>query len=172
MASKNEKEPANANVGVPDGFQRAGTAPAVGWFHQGKVGNVFFGKLTGMFERPDTLRKEGTSKFFQVELYGGCEVRAERGQEAKLIQAKAGEFINLNYGPKTKPLESFIADVKNGAVYEVWGKVMTEKVKISAGRTMHNLDVRYKLVSPPKVSDEDVEEEPDFEGADAGQQTA
>jgi len=150
--------------GPPAGFQRSGSAAAVGWFNMGKVGNVLSGMLTGMYTRKDGLREEGSSKFFQVQLDRECEVRAERGEEAKFITAKPGEYVNVNYGPKTKPWEDFVQQIMNGgAEYKVFGTIVGAKIKIGTGRQMHNFDVYHQLVTPPKESDAD---QPFVAGAD------
>lgn len=147
MAQQNQV-PA-ATPAAPAGYQRSGSANAVGWWNQAKAANVLSGKLVGMFERKDQLRQEGTSKFFQVELDQPCEVRAERGDDAKMVQANVGDVVNVNFGPKTKAWESFMSDIKQGAVYAVWANPSGKKVKISSGRSMHDIDARHMLVTPP-----------------------
>jgi hypothetical protein len=156
MARKNEEGSQLVGQSIPvqdggdDGFQRSGSAAAVGWFNMAKIGNTLRGKLTGMYTRKDGLREEGSSKFFQVQLDVACEVRAERGEEAKFITANPGDFVNVNYGPKTKPWENFIASIENGAVYLVKGTILGEKVKIGTGRKMHNFETMHKMVTPPR----------------------
>jgi hypothetical protein len=151
----------------PKGFRRSGTAAAAGWFLMTEIGNVLSGELTGMFERPDGLRGPGgTSKFFQVKLDQPCKVRADRGEDAKIVDAKPGDFVNVNFGPKTKPWENFIPDINAGAVYRVFGTIVSGKVKLSGGRTMHNFDVFHQMVSPP-VETEMVEES--FSGSDSAE---
>jgi hypothetical protein len=147
---------------APEGFQRSGSANAVGWFHMGKVGNTLHGELLGMFERKDKLRAEtGVSNFFQVKVARECEVRADRGDDAQMVMAKAGDVVNVNYGPKTKPWETLISDIKRGASYEVLGCILGGKVKLDGGRTMHNFDVYQKMVRAPQA---DVEADVDFGG--------
>lgn len=152
--------PSNGLSGPPEGFQRSGSANAVGWFNQGKIGNVLSGKLSGMFERKDALRKDsgGTSNFFQVQIDRECEVRAERGDEAKMVTAKPGDYVNVNYGPKTKVWEEFITDIKHGAEYAVFGTIAGSKIKITAGRQMHNFEVFHKMVRPPMEQEDDLGE--------------
>ncbi len=146
---------------APEGFQRSGSANAVGWFNMGKVGNTLRGTLLGMFERKDKLRQEGTSNFFQVLVSQECEVRAERGDEATMVMAKAGDVVNVNYGPKTKPWETLVGDIKRGAEYEVLGCILGKKVKLDGGRTMHNFDVYQKMVRAPQADDSS---DVDFQG--------
>jgi hypothetical protein len=147
---------------APEGFQRSGSANAVGWFNMAKIGNTLRGTLIGMFERKDKLRAEtGTSNFFQVRISQECEVRADRGDDAAMVMAKTGDVVNINYGPKTKPWETLIGDLKRGAEYEVIGCIIGAKAKLEGGRTMHNFDVYQKMVRAPQV---DSEAGLDFEG--------
>jgi hypothetical protein len=122
----------------------------------GLVGNVLSGKLTGMYERKDGLRVEGTSKFFQVQLDRPCQVRAERGDDAKFVDANPGDFVNVNYGPKTKPWEGYIGAISNGAEYAVYATIVGAKIKIGTGRSMHNFDVFDKMVKPPCENRDDL----------------
>lgn len=161
--ARNQATEASATVAVsiPEGFKRSGSANAVGWFNQGKIGNILSGRLLGMFTRKDPMRSEqgGTSNFFQVQIDQDCEVRAERGEDAKMLPAKAGDVVNVNYGPKTKPWENFANNIQNGAVYQVYGAIIGGKIKIGGGRTMHNFDTYDKMISPPVSTDEG-----DFDG--------
>lgn len=164
--AKNHSAP-QVDFQLPEGFQLSGSDNAVGWFNQQKIGNTLRGSLIGMFERPDQLRKEGTSKFFQVRVSQPCEVRADRGDDATMVEAKAGDVVNVNYGPKTKNWEDLVADIKRGAEYEVIGCIVGDKVKLSGGRNMHNLKVGERLVRPPRAS---TESDVDFEGSAAEDQ--
>ena len=149
---------------APAGMQRSGSANAVGWWVQSKQGNVLSGKLVGMFKRKDQLRQEGSSKFFQVEIDQPTTVRVERGTEAHEEEAKPGDIVNVNYGPKTAPWADFQSDLKRGAEYVVWARAAGRKIKITAGRTMHDIDARHKMVTPPA----DVPEFADDDPAEAG----
>jgi len=124
-----------------------------------------------MYERPDERSKSGKSKFFQIELFAPTECRYGRGKQAKVSMAKAGEVVNLNYGPKTKELEKFIPDIIKGAEFEVWCHVNGEKQDIGKGQTMWPIVVHAGMKKAPSVKDE-----PDFEGvedeADEGQAPA
>jgi len=147
---------------APEGFRRSGTAAAVGWFDHNLVGNVLKGELLGIYERPDELRREqgGISKFFQVKVDTECQVRAERGEDAKMVTANPGDVVNVNYGPKTKPWEVYSGDIRRGAVVEVYGVIRGDKVKLSKGRKMHNFDCFDRVVRPPQAP---ADESPDFE---------
>jgi hypothetical protein len=85
-------------------------------------------------------------------------VRAERGEEAKLIQANPGDFVNVNYGPKTKAWADFIPSIQNGAVYAVYGIIAGGKMKISGGRQMHNFNTGHKMLVAPAEQDDGVGE--------------
>jgi hypothetical protein len=151
MAAKRDQlVQAGMQSSLPEGFQRSTSANAAGWFNMSLVGNILSGKLTGMFTRKDGMRVEGTSKFFQVQIDKPCQVRAERGEEAKYVDAQPGDFVNVNYGPKTKPWEDFVADIKNGAEYAVFGVILGGKLKIGGGRNMHNFDTGHKVIVPPR----------------------
>jgi hypothetical protein len=161
--SQSSNQEAPVAFSVPEGFQRSGSANAVGWFNMGKLGNTLAGLLVGMFERKDKLRAEtGKSNFFQVQITQPCEVRIERGDDASFVQAAVGDVVNVNYGPKTKNWELLIGDIKRGAVYEVLGCIVGGKVKLDGGRTMHNFDVFQKQIKAPSA---DAVEDVDFEGS-------
>lgn len=129
----------------PEGFRRLGSVANAGWFNQKLVGNTLYGVLEGMYERKDDLNPAKKSNFFQLRLLAPCEVREGRGPDAKVITVQAGEYVNLNYGPKSKDLEKLIPEIHQGAEYEVYAVVMGEKINLAGGRSMHNLDVQVKL---------------------------
>jgi hypothetical protein len=149
---------------APEGFRRVGSVSDAGWFDQSLVGNVCHGKLEGLYERKDAIAKGGTSKFFQVQITEDCQVRMGHAEDAKIVTAKAGDHVNLNHGPKTRPLEKIIAQIEQGAEYKVWVGVIGQKIKLTGGRTMHNLDVQVQQDRPPRAIEE---ETPDFsDGSD------
>jgi len=164
MARNTSQASAGAPVDfqAPEGFQRSGSANAVGWFDMTTLGNKLHGQLIGMFRRKDQLRTDGFSDFFQVEVSEPCMVRSDRGEEAKIVEAKAGDVVNVNYGPKTKPWEALCDDIKRGAKYEVLGCIIGGKVKLNGGKTMHNFDVYQKMTQAPLA---EAESDVDFDGA-------
>jgi hypothetical protein len=154
--SKNQKlensQNAQVDASLPEGFVLNGSRNGVGWFNQSKIGNTCLGTLIGMFNRPDALKtkdgKLGESDFFQVELKEPCEVRAETGANAHMVTAQAGDVVNVNYGPKTKPWKDLVSQISQGASFEVFARVIGDKVPIKGGaQKMHNLLVGSKLVS-------------------------
>jgi len=160
MASKSTV-PAQTTVRAPEGFRRVGSVANAGWFNMKKVGNILQGVLEGMYQRKDEQNPKGQSKFFQIRLSADCEVRMGRGEEAQITMAKAGEYVNLNYGPKTKDLEDYIPQIMQGATFEIYGVVAGDKIKLTGGRTMHNFEVFTNMTVAPKAKDD----EPDFDGS-------
>ena len=163
MASKNMSASAPQHVvSAPEGFQRIGSVANAGWFNMKKVGNTIQGFLEGMYKRPDLLSPKGESEFFQIKLIADCEVRMGHGHDADIVTAHAGDYVNLNDGPKTKDLRSLLADIRQGARYQVHGTVAGEKIPLNGGKTMHNFELFTMMVKPPTAA-EDME--PDFSGA-------
>jgi len=162
MASSSSKQSATpVTVRAPEGFRRVGSVANAGWFNMKKVGNTIQGVLEGMYQRKDDLNPKKVSNFFQIKLSADCEVRMGRGEEAQIAIAKAGEYANLNYGPKTKDLEQLIGQILQGAEFEIYGTVAGDKIKLTGGRTMHNFEVFTKMTVAPKALDD----EPDFDGS-------
>jgi hypothetical protein len=145
---------------APEGFRRLGSVANAGWFNMKKIGNTVRGTLAGMYERKDDLNPAKKSNFFQIQLTEECEVRMGRGEEASLSTAKPGDYVNLNYGPKTKDLVQCLPQLLQGAEFEVWGSVLGEKIKLQGGRLMHNFDLFTKMTKAPEIVDE-----PDFDNA-------
>ena len=157
MAAKHE----DTIVRAPEGFRRLGSVANAGWFNMKKVGNVIRGSLEGMFERKDDLRPEKVSNFFQIKVSQPCEVRMGTGEAARLVEAKVGDYVNLNYGPRTMLLSPFIPLLAQGAEFEVFGTILGDKIKLGGGRSMHNLDLYSKPTKAPMASDDS---DPDFDG--------
>ena len=155
-------------VRPPEGFRRASSVANAPWFRL-KKGNLLRGILENMYRRNDERAPKakdgsiGQSKFFQVKLVEACECRFGRGEDAKFAMAPAGTVVNLNYGPKTKDLESLIPSIMAGAEYEVWVHVQGEKFKIGGGKTMWDIDVQSMIIKAAMVADDDV---PDLDGGE------
>lgn len=153
-------------VQAPEGLARVGATSNAPWFEL-KAGNVCDGRLINVFERKDDRSKTGKSKFFQVELLSACDVREGKGDDAEVRKAAPGEVINLNYGPSTKVLETYIDTIMQGAKYRIWCHVTGPKFSIGKGKTMWPIEVRAGQTSPPRLT-----EEPDFtDGAEPGDDT-
>jgi hypothetical protein len=159
MASKHSESaaPAQTIARPPEGFRRVGSVANAPWFLLEK-GNVLFGVLENMYERPDERTQSGKSNFFQVKLLQSAKVRSGRAENAKVTVAESGTVVNLNYGPKTKELAKLVPDVLKGAEFQVWA-VCGDKFGISKGRTMWDLDVQVMQTKAVTVSAEDA---PDF----------
>jgi hypothetical protein len=140
--------------GAPVGFRQLGCVSNAGWFNMMKTGNILHGSLEGMFERKDDLRLEKVSNFFQIKISQPCEVRLGTGEAARLVEAKAGDTINLNYGPRMKLLEPLIPLLAQGAEFEVWGTVLGDKIKLPGGRSMANFELFCKPTKAPVDDDE------------------
>ena len=160
--SASPSEPVGEHGGTavrePEGFRRLGCVANAGWFNMRKAGNVLQGTLEGMYDRKDDLRPEKKSSFFQIKLMQPCEVRMGTGEEARLVEAKEGDYVNLNYGQHTNLLEPFIPLIARGAEFGVWGKVLGEKIKLPGGRARHDFELFAKPIKAP-FSDDD---EPTF----------
>lgn len=139
---------------VDKDFHRLGACPNAGWFNFKKLGNTIEGELKGMYWRKDELNPKGQSPFFQVQLSSPCEVRLGRGEDAAIVQAKAGDIVNLNYGPKTKDLEELIPQIMNGGVFQIYGTIAGAEIKLPGNRKMYNFEVFTKMTVAPKVEDE------------------
>jgi hypothetical protein len=150
----------NGTVTPPANMARVGSVANAPWWNI-KNGNVLYGELENMYDRPDERAKSGRSKFFQLKLLQDAEARFGRGKDAKVGPVKAGTVVNLNYGPKTKELEKFVDAILRGAKYTVWVHVDGDKFDIGKGQTMWPLDVRAQQTQAPLVSDD-----PDFDGSE------
>ena len=143
-----------AMAGAPVGFRQLGCVSNAGWFNIRKTGNILQGSLEGMFERKDALRSEKVSKFFQIKISRPCEVRLGTGEAARLVEAKVGDYVNLNHGSRTMLLETFIPLLAQGAEFEVWGTVLGDKIKLPGGRSMANFELFCKAIKAPVDDDE------------------
>jgi hypothetical protein len=68
--------------------------------------------------------------------------------------AKKGSVVNLNYGAKTKDLESLVPGVLLGGIYHVKAEV-GKKLPLQKGRTMWDITLGVVIVREPKVVDAD-----------------
>jgi hypothetical protein len=140
---------------APRGFARVGAVADVPYFLLEK-GNVVHGKLLGVYQRDDARAKSGITKFFQIELLAPCKVREGRGEDVKVRMGEVGEIINLNYNPKTQPLEPLCKEILSGALYDVFAPCLG-KMNLLNKNTMWNFDVSVSQVRKAR------EQEPDFE---------
>jgi hypothetical protein len=89
------------------------------------------------------------------------EVRVGRGKASTFEMCGPGKIINVNYGPKTKDWESFIADIYRGASFNVLAVINGDKFEIRNGQTMWPVETFHEMTRPPKSL-----EEPDFDDAE------
>ena len=145
-----------------DGFVSLGSVADARWFHLAN-GNSMTGRLLGVYEREDPRAKSsgGKSKFFQVKLQTACKVRDGRGEDAQIVDAKVGDVVNLNYGPKTQVLEAKCDELLQGAVYDIRITV-GKKLPLNNGNTMWDIKVEANRL---KKASADVKVT-DFEGGE------
>jgi hypothetical protein len=155
-AATNGKAPMTLRAGM----KRLGSVSNAPWWNI-KNGAKLYGEFENMYERPDERSKTGKSKFFQIKLLEDTEVRFGRGKDAKIGTCKAGEVVNLNYGPKTKDLEALVDPTIHGATFNVEVLCNGDKQDIGKGQTMWPLVVGSEMKRAPSVSDT-----PDFDGSD------
>jgi hypothetical protein len=163
MASQNGKQGESAAPQPPSGFVRVGSVADAPWFVL-EDGNILHGKLLGCYDREDKRSKTGRSKFFQVELFAACKVRAGRGEDAKVSLGRPGIVVNVNYTPLTKVLEDFSKKILTGGEYEVYAPCGKKK-DLANGNTMWLIDTHVRVVREPESLED---QEPDF-GDDTSQ---
>jgi hypothetical protein len=127
-------------------FRRLGSVSNAPWVNLAK-GNIVKGILENVYERRDERSISGTAKFFQIKLVDSCECRVGTGETAKIVRSEAGTVVNLNYNPRTAPLEELVPQIMKGAEYEVWVGI-GDKLKLPGGRSMWDMEVAVKMTSP------------------------
>jgi hypothetical protein len=129
---------------APRGFQRVAALDDCPWFEIA-VGNVCHGHVECIAE----LSTEPPRLYYQVRLHKGCKVRVGKGDEAKVVDAKEGDIINLGETHKTKVLRDKVAArVQAGGDYDVWVSAKNKR-KIEGGRTLWLMDVQVKENKAP-----------------------
>jgi hypothetical protein len=158
MASENSKKSESSMLQAPAGFVRVGSVADAPWFVL-EEGNILHGKLLGVYEREDKRSKTGRSKFFQVELFAACKVRAGRGEDAVVSLGRPGMIANLNVTPLTKVLEDFSKKILTGGEYNVYAPCGRKK-DLANGNTMWLIDTHVQVVREPSPLED---QGPDFE---------
>lgn len=129
---------------APAGFTRRTQISEANWV-ENETGNVCYGKLQGRYK----MNVEPARWYYQIELLAPCKVREGTGDDAQLIVAQPGDVVNLNENHKTKCLRDIeIPEIAAGARYHVH-VTYQNKIKISGGRTMWNVEVNTKQVKRP-----------------------
>jgi hypothetical protein len=158
MAKRNTQAVEASVVRAPEGFRDLGSVTAEAWFNLA-TGNVLQGKLLGMYEMKDerSEKPNAMKNFFQVQVTEpGCLGRYGKGEEVEVKEAPVGAILNLNYGVKTKVLETLLPDLKNNAQYLVWVHC-GDKIKVGKVNTMWVITCKSKMLKAPTAAPE-----PDF----------
>ena len=159
MAKKTGEEvTSNTLARPPEGFRRVGSVSNAPWFLF-EAGATLLGVLENVYERPDERvpkEKGGVSKFFQVKLLQPIMVRKGKGEDAEMMEAQAGDVVNLTYGPKTKELEKLVPDILAGAEYQVW-ILVKNKFKLTAGKSMWDMDIQIQQTKAKTASSDELD---------------
>ena len=147
-----------AIVRSPEGFRDLGSVTAECWFNL-EPGNVVQGTLLGMYEMKDdrSTKPDGKKNFFQIQVTEpGAKGRYGKGEDVEVKEIPVGATINLNYGVKTKVLETLLPSIQNNAKHAVWVHC-GEKIKIGKGQAMWVITCKSKMLRAPTAVPE-----PDF----------
>jgi hypothetical protein len=145
-------------VRAPADFRDLGSVTAECWFNL-EPGNVMQGTLLGMYEmKDDRSSKPGAMKnFFQICVSEpGARGRYGKGEDVVVSEIPVGAVVNLNYGVKTKVLETLLPSIQNNAKHAVWIHC-GEKIKVGKGQTMWVITCKSKMLRAPTAAPE-----PDF----------
>ncbi len=140
---------ATDNTSIPSGFDiSVGRAQGDGWFVKAENA-ILHGRLLGRYE----LGSGDDERFFyQVKLSHGCKATTGKGADAKEIDLKEGQIVNIG---EHKALEDLKKYADNGGVYDVFIKYGALQ-KIPSGTFWPLLDgtPRLKQIkAPPAKSD-------------------
>lgn len=129
----------------PAGFRRQSSVSDAPWVSL-EAGNVCYGKLINRYPMNG---QDPPRHYYQVELKAPCKVRQGRGDDAEVVEAKAGDVVNLNENHKTMCLcDVVIPEIVAGAEFEIWAKI-ENKISLKGSRTMWNIDVQTKQLRAP-----------------------
>jgi hypothetical protein len=131
---------------APKGMQQINAVSDAPWFEM-KAGAVLYAKLLSR----EVMQDEDNRAYFQLELLEPADARYGKGDDARVDTASKGAIVNLNETAQTRNLtEKSVPNVNAGAIVHVW-MLVKSKIKLSAGRTMWDLDLRHEMKSPPKT---------------------
>ncbi len=143
-----------ATVAPPAGFRRVSAVDDAPWF-QFQEGNVCHGHVAGRF----VMKTDPPRAYYQIELKGACKVRIGKGDEARIVDAKAGEVINLGETYRVETLRDKVAaPMEAGGDYDVWIAV-GKKRKLNGGKTMWSADIQVKENRAPTRKVEPIRDE-------------
>jgi hypothetical protein len=128
----------------PGGFHRVSAVDDAPWFEY-QEGNLCHGHVEGRF----VMKTDPPRAYYQVALKAPCKVRVGKGDEAKIVDAKAGDIINLGETYRTEILRDKVAaPMEAGGDYDVWALV-GKKRKLQGGKSMWTADVQVKENKAP-----------------------
>lgn len=127
----------------PTGFKRLAPLSDAPWF-QPQAGNTCVGKYLGRF----VMNTDPPRAYHQVELSEPCQVRVGKKDEAKIVEAKKGDIINVGESYKIAILkENVTPECLAGAEYQVFIQTV-KKIQVRGGRTMWDIDVQANCIKP------------------------
>lgn len=159
-------EAGQAEKSAPAGFRRVNSVTDAPWV-KGQEGNVVFGKLINRYGMQGQQLPGSSGHYYQVELLEPCAVTKGKGDDAEVVEAAAGDIVNLGENKQIASLKDVvIPEINAGADYQVFIK-FKNKIKISGGRTMWNIEVHSKSLRGPSRQVTPLPPETDAEGSDA-----
>jgi hypothetical protein len=151
---------------APAGFRRVNSVSDAPWVKT-QEGNVVYGNLINRYSMQGQQLPGSSNHYYQVELLESCMVTKGKGDDAEVIEAAAGDIVNLG---ETKQIASLkdvvIPEINAGGAHQVWVK-FKNKIKISGGRTMWNTEIHSKPTRAPSRPVVALPPETDAEGSDA-----
>jgi hypothetical protein len=151
---------------APSGFRRVNSVTDAPWV-KGQEGNVVFGKLINRYGMQGQALPGSSNHYYQIELLEACAVTKGKGDDAEVVEAAVGDIVNLGENKQIASLKDVVVpEINAGAEYQVWIK-FKNKIKISGGRTMWNIEVLSKSLRGPSRAVIALPPETDSEGSDA-----
>jgi hypothetical protein len=151
---------------APVGFRRVNSVSDAPWV-KGQEDNVVFGKLINRYAMQGQQLPGSSNHYYQIELLEPCTVTKGKGDDAEIMEAAAGDVVNLGENKQIASLKDVvIPEINAGAEYQAWIK-FKNKIKISGGRTMWMIDIHSKKLRAPTSVVLALPPETDSEGADA-----
>jgi hypothetical protein len=128
----------------PAGFKRVAAVSNAPWFHF-QEGNTLVGNYNGRY----LLNTDPPRAYHQLELIEPCIVRAGKGTDAKIVEAKKGDIINLDEHYKIMPLKTIVTpECLAGAEYQVFAQV-GKKIGTKGTNSMWDVDIHLKCIKGP-----------------------
>ncbi len=164
--SSKSTDGAAMDKGAPAGFRRVNSVTDAPWV-KGQEDNVVFGKLINRYGMQGQTLPGSSNHYYQIELLEPCLVTKGKGDDAEVVEAAAGDIVNLGENKQIASLKDVvIPEINAGAEYQVWLK-FKNKIKISGGRTMWNIEVHSKSLRAPTRAVVPLPPETDAEGSES-----